>query len=151
MNILVRKSLSHLYRVFKVYLSLGIFGALAVIAYGVIVSEPLVVLISLISVGLLAIIVLLWFQATTASVNGDTNDKQPPKLPEAFMTLMLPTRFEPLIRDLRREFTRLVLKYGRVSAATWYAVQSLSVIIRTIPLELTSGIAKRFVATKKPS
>jgi hypothetical protein len=148
MTALILKSLNHLYKILKVYLTLAILGALAVVTYGFLVSKPLVVLISFITIGLVLTAILLWFQAKTRSFDKRTDeDKQPPKLPESLMTFMLPARLaDPITADLRDDFDHLKFKYGRKSAAAWYYAVSVRIVIQVLTLYATLRVGKVFVA-----
>jgi hypothetical protein len=147
MSALILRSINHLYKIFKVYLSLAFFGASAVIGYGLVVSKPLVVLISFISIGLLLTVIVLWYQTRTLSIDKNVEEKtKPPKVPESLMALMLPTKVaEPILADLRVEFIHLVSKYGRKSAAIWHVVQSMNILVHVVILHFGSGVAKRFI------
>lgn len=49
MSSVVLKSASHLYRIFKVYLTLGIIGALAVVTVELVIAKPLALIIGFIA------------------------------------------------------------------------------------------------------
>ena len=67
MSSLVLKSINHLYKLFKIYLTLALIGALAVIAYEVFVFKPLVILIGLGTISALVMSIMLWVGGTPIS------------------------------------------------------------------------------------
>jgi hypothetical protein len=86
MSALVLKSINHLYKIFKVYFTLALIGALAVIAYEVFVSKPVVILIGFGIIGALVVSVMLWVEGIPLRFNlarRVVNDvfKKNPRLP----------------------------------------------------------------------
>jgi len=142
MSTLILKSLNHLYKILKVYFTLAVVGALVVIVYGLCFSRPGVVIILIIDLSLGFIAIMLSAQARKASLKNVTDEhehNEPPKLPESLMSFLLPTRLaEQIIGDLRSDFDRLLMKYGRMSAAAWYAVESMRIVVHTIASQLMS-------------
>ena len=59
MSVLLLKSINHLYRIFKVYLTLALLGASAVVIYGLFVSQPLLVLIAFMVMSLGAVAAMI--------------------------------------------------------------------------------------------
>lgn len=151
MSALVHRSVSHLYRIFKVYLALAILGAFFVLAYQLLISKPLGILFSFIGFSLVLAGILLWYQAKTASMARILADRRPPQLPESLMNAMLPVgQRELIISDLNKVFFDLQLKYGRRSAAIWYAIQSTKVVLSSIPSHLGVAINVASHVNKKP-
>jgi RNA polymerase sigma factor (sigma-70 family) len=84
MNALILKPINLLYKIFKVYLTIGILGALAVIVVEFVIEKPFAFLIFVIAVSFLLIGIMLWAQArkleqTDRSANELAN-------PEAWVT-----------------------------------------------------------------
>ncbi len=82
----VLQSINHLYKLFKVYLTLALIGALAVIAYEAFVSKPLVILIGLGTISALVMSIMLWVDGTPISFHvarrvEDDVVKKSPRLP----------------------------------------------------------------------
>ena len=67
MSALVVKSVNHLYKIFKVYFTLALIGALAVIAYEIFVSKPIVILIGFSIIGALVVSGMLWVEGIPIS------------------------------------------------------------------------------------
>jgi hypothetical protein len=140
----ILKSVSHLYRIFKVYLTIALLGASAVIAYGLLISKPMFILSTFIGLSALLTMILIWFQTKTLSFGRNSVDKEPPKLPESVMAVILPVdKRELIIGDLNEEFSHLERKYGRRSAATWYAIQSMRVVLHISVTYITFNRTKR--------
>jgi hypothetical protein len=82
MSSLVLKSINHLCKLFKVYLTLALIGALAVIAYETFVSKP----IGLGTISALVMSTMLWVDGTPISFHvarrvQDDVVKKNPRLP----------------------------------------------------------------------
>lgn len=151
MSALVLKSVSHLYRIFRVYLALAILGAFSVLAYELLISKPLGILLFFISFSFVLAGILLWYQAKTSSLGRTLEDKKPPQLPESLMWVMLPAdQREVIIGDLNKVFFNLRFKYGALSAAIWYALQSTKLVSRSIPIHISEAINVASHTNKKP-
>lgn len=132
MSALILKSVNHVYRIFKVYLTLALCGILAVIGVELVLSNPLALVISVIAIISLLMGILLWVQAHKLRFSINLNERfrtphrtEPPKLPESVMAVAVPaSEREVIIGDLREQFWNLDKKYGKASATTWYIVQT---------------------------
>jgi len=139
MNALIIKSANRLYKLFKVYTTLAILGALTTILVEIIIAWPLVLIVAVMVAAFASSVLLLWAQSRERH-NGDLiqerpADERPPKLPESLMMASLPIGVaDHIIGDLTREFYRLRANYGRSSAVTWYTIQSASMFIRATAL-----------------
>lgn len=128
MNKRILKFLKRSYDVGKVYSTLGLIGGLIVGFYLLVISKPFVTISVVTALVSLLMTTLLWFEAE--KLLDDNSDKAPPKLPELFIVLTLPSRVqEAMIGDLRVEFKRLV-KFGRKSAVAWYSIQCTRLAFR---------------------
>jgi len=135
MNTLIVKSGNRLYKLFKVYTTLAVIGALATILVEIIVAQPLVLIAPFIIAAFASSVVLLWAQSRGKHnrdfIRKGLANERPPKLPESLMMVSLPIEIADLIMaDLTGEFSRLRSKYGRTSAVSWYTIQSASIFLR---------------------
>jgi len=152
MSALILKSANHLLRIFKVYVTLAILGALALIAIEIVIAKPLALLIPVLIIGFLLSNILIWAEVSERDFRDEQKKRamgadrvEPPKLPESLMALVLPARLrEPIIGDLAEEFRHL-LRFGRRSAATWYFLSSSRIIFRVTVLSFTLRTAKIFI------
>ena len=160
MSALILKSANHLYKIFKVYFALAIFGALAVIVVGLFLAKPIVLLGTGLVITTLCIVSVLWTQAQEAqtrktltrmldsrhSPRGLRREWQvnlsdvyisPPKLPESLLFMMLPRDMaEAVLGDLSEEYRLLSSRYGRQSANSWYVIECIYVIFYSVGLHL---------------
>ena len=130
MNTLIIKSAHHVYKIFKIYVAIGVYGVLSVLVVGLILAKPLELLISLGSLAFLMAGLLLWVQSKKFTVGLEKrfsrmHIRRPPKLPESIMAIAVPaSEREEVIGDLREQFGNLDKKYGRMSATAWYVIQT---------------------------
>ena len=146
MSAVVRKSLTHLGGLFKVYLILGLLGALVVVACGFLVSHTVPTIMAFIGFSLVLAAILMRLEANTLNRFKAVDDKQPPTPPESFKTVMLPPlKTDLIIGDPGTGFIHLQLKtplatryffaqigfikYGRRSARTRYAIDAIRIIL----------------------
>jgi hypothetical protein len=142
MNALILKSANHLYKLFKVYATMALLGALAAIVIQIVLAEPMVLIAAFMVVSAASIIVLLLAQSHRGSGqrlnqqrSHELENERPPILPESLMIVSLPADFaDEIIGDLRDEFYHLRSKYGRYSAVTWYSLQSVTIFIKATAL-----------------
>jgi len=147
MSALILRSAKHLYKLLKVYLTLALLGALAVIAVETVLAKPVLLIAAFMIVSSTSIVVLLWAQSQGTIPRKLTQprlqEERPPKLPESLMVVSLPAELaEEIIGDLTEEFYRLRSKYGRYSAITWYTIESASVFIKATALHCGLGSGK---------
>ncbi len=138
MSAFILKFANRLYKLFKVYSTIALLGALSVIVVGIVVEKPIILIAAFMIVSAASIIVLLWAQSYVRSDQNliqqrshELHDERPPILPESLMIVSLPSELaEDIIGDLREEFDHLRSKYGRYSAVTWYTIQSGTIFIK---------------------
>ena len=143
MSALILKSANHLYKIFKVYFALAIFGALGVIVVGLFLAKPIVLLGTFLVLTTLCIFSVLWAQAQQAHAEKRFfrmlrgGHPLPPKLPESLLLIMLPGDIaEPVIGDLSEEYFQLSRRYGRQSANSWYIMECIHLIFYSVGLHL---------------
>lgn len=147
MSTLILKASSRLYGIVKVYLALATVGALSVLAVGLVSAKPVGVLLSVIAVsfGVMGIVFWVEKQKRIWAEHGAKHYKrvmrrrriEPPKVAEALLTFVLPSNLrDPIVADLHEEFYRL-LKFGELSAATWYAIEAYTILVRVTVLWLS--------------
>lgn len=141
MNALVIKSVKRLYKLFKIYTTLAIIGALTTLLVEIIIAWPLVLIATVTVAAFASSVLLLWAQSRGNNrgelIPERLGDRHPPKLPESLMMVSLPIDIaDQIIGDLTHEFYRLRSKYGRSSAITWYTIQSASVFIRATAMHV---------------
>ncbi len=143
MSALILKFVNRLYKIFKVYLALAIFGALAVVGNILLNHRPLIPYAILAGFQFLIIMMLLIAERKVFDLN-EVGEDVPPKFPRLFMVITLPTNIsESIIPDLNEEFYHLLSKYGRKSAAIWYSFQSMMLVLRLSTIQMTIGKTKR--------
>lgn len=153
MSSVVLKSASHLYRIFKVYLTLGIIGALAVVTVELVIAKPLALIIGFIAFSFLLMGVLLLAEARKLKTSQSFQilqrrlpKKQPPKLPESLMAVLLPANLmEPILGDFHQEFAELNSKYGRRSAVAWYYTIAMRTVLHVTALYFTLRASKMLI------
>lgn len=144
MNAIVLKSVHHLYGILKAYLALAMLGASAVVSYELLFSRPLAMITVFASFMSLAITVLLLAEASALVSDENFGDEEPPKFPKLFMMLILPKHLsQPILADLNHDFRHLMLRHGRKSAAIWYALVSIGLVLRVSILHITFGARRR--------
>lgn len=143
MGTLILKSFQHLYKLLKVYLTIGLFGALAVVAWGVLTSYPnLGSLISIIGTTLLLVVFLinriLMFR------------RRPPAIADFILYALLPDKYSKFVIGDFHESYYSYLKFddselqkqsaiiGRTKLRLdmWYWKEVLSCIPPLIELQL---------------
>jgi len=159
MSALILKSANHLYKLFKVYFALAIFGALGVVFVQLILLNPTVLFLvflcitALFSFLMLAVrvhkpfnidlkeeierleIEVMKLKAQEQELRQQTEQILPPKLPESLMIVTLPSDIvEHVLGDLGFEFHRLMQRYGRRSAGVWYTFQSMTILVHATGL-----------------
>jgi hypothetical protein len=133
MSALLLNFSKRLYKLLKVYSTMALLGALAVIVVGIVLAKPMVLIAALMVVIFASTLVLLWAQ-TDRRPQG-AQDERPPMLPESLMIVSLPGDIaDQIIGDLTDEFYHLRSKYGRYSAVIWYTVQSGTIFIKAAAL-----------------
>jgi hypothetical protein len=150
MSELVLKSVNHLYRLFKVYSTLAILGALAVILAEIFIAKPVILFTGFVVVTFTLTVILIWVQSSGRRRRKfirkrlqELQDERPPKLPESLMVMTLPAEIaEHIMGDLSEQFYHLRYKYGRYSAVGWYTIQSMSISVRATALHLGLNVGK---------
>lgn len=162
MTALIRQSFERLYYILKVYLVIGLLGALIVVAYTLIVSNSLPTLMSLIGFVLSITAIVLRLESRTLNRYKNIDGKQPATPPESLRTVMLPPyKTELILGDPRTGFFHLklktplntphvfaqigVIKYSRKSAPTWYAVDSIKIILQLTTPYFAFHFGKRYI------
>lgn len=141
MSALIVKSVNRLYKLFKVYTTLAVIGALMTILVEIIIAWPLVLIATFMVAAFASTVVLIWAQSSRRSLFQKHWQKAqadcPPKLPESLMAASLPIEMaDDILGDLACEFYRLRSRYSRSSAVTWYTIQSASIFIRATAMHL---------------
>ena len=150
MSALIRKSANHLYKLFRVYSTLALVGALAAVVVQIVLAEPMVLVATLVVVTFASTLVLLSAQSHGRSSN-ELREDNPPMFPESLMIVSLPSEIaDQIIGDLRDDFHHLRSKYGRYSAVTWYTIQASTIFIKAAALHcgLSFGKSLKQVLTK---
>lgn len=148
MSALILKSANHLYKLVKVYSTMALLGALAVIVVEIVLAKPVVLIAVFVLASFASTVVLLLAQSQgrrhmELSQRGSQNlHEPPPKLPESLMAVALPAELaDHVMGDLSEEFYRLRSKYGRYSAVTWYTIQSATIFVKATALHC--GLSSR--------
>jgi hypothetical protein len=142
MNAYILKSANRLYKLFKVYATVGLLGGVAALVIQIVLAEPVVLIAAFMVLSAASIIILLWAQSYEKFSHKlihqrslDPRDERPPILPESLMIVSLPADIsDQIIGDLRDEFYHLRSKYGRYSAVTWYTIQSGTIFTKAAAL-----------------
>ncbi|HEX6648486.1 MAG TPA: hypothetical protein VF075_03070 [Pyrinomonadaceae bacterium] len=151
MSALILKSANHIYKIFKVYLAMAVCGALSVVFVATILTKPLTLLVAIGSISFLMVGILLWVQVRkfTVGPNLDARSlktRKPPKLAESIIAIALPaSKREVVIGDLREQFTNLEAKYGRISASSWYVLQTTLFFFNLTPIQKFHAKLERVV------
>jgi|SRR5215208_6788196 len=155
MSALILKSANHLYKLFKVYLSLAIIGAIGVVVIELFLAKPIVLLFIFFSLSMFCIGAMLWVQVHKLSFERRSKElfeklqSKPPKLPESLMLIILPRNaVGPILGDLTEDYHRLMNRHGYRSAATWYTIESMKIIFHATALHLGLNIWKSFARFK---
>jgi len=142
--------LRRLYKLFKIYSTLALLGALAVIVVGIVVEKPVVLLAAFMLVSVTAMLVLLLAQSNGRRQRSHELQELPPILPESLMIVSLPSEVaDDIIGDLRQEFDHLRSKYGRYSAITWYTIQSSSIFIKAVAFHCGLSFGKSLTSESR--
>jgi hypothetical protein len=135
MNTLILKSANRLYKLFKVYATMALLGAVAAIVLQIVLAEPIVLIVAFMVISAASIIVLLWAQSHNQKRSFGLENERPPILPESLMIVSLPADIaDQIMEDLSDEFCHLRSKYGRYSAVMWYTIQSGTIFIKAAAL-----------------
>jgi|SRR5215213_9289660 len=157
MSALLLKFANRLYKLLKVYSTMALLGALAVIVVQIVFEKPIVLIAAFMVVSAASTIVLLWAQSHERSSQKlvhqrthELQDERPPILPESLMIVSLPGNIaEQIIGDLRDEFYHLRSKYGRYSAVIWYTMQCGTIFIKAAALHCGLSYGKSLTQFQK--
>jgi len=152
MSALIVKSANRLFNIFKVYLGLALFGALAVTLIELIIAKPSAFLVGFIVISFLFMGILLWYQTDKLTLKlvvereiRKIRKREPPRLAESLITLVLPVRLrDEILADLRHEFNHL-LRFGRRSAEAWYFVTAARIVLKITLLSITLRTSEVFI------
>jgi hypothetical protein len=146
MSAFMLKFLRRLYKLFKIYSTLALLGAIAGIVVGIVVEKPVVLLAAFMLVTVTSMLVLLLAQSHGRPRQSHEPQELPPILPESLMIVTLPSELaDDIIGDLRQEFEHLRSKYGRHSAITWYTIQSSSIFIKAVAFHCGLNFGKSLI------
>ena len=159
MSALILKSANRLYKLFKIYSTMALLGAVAAIVVQIVLAVPMVLIAVLMVVTSASTLVLLSaqshgrFRRKLIQRSHELQEHEPPILPESLMIVSLPADIaDQIIEDLRGEFHHLQAKYGRYSAVTWYTIQSGTIFIKAAALHCGLSFGKSLTQLpNKPS
>jgi len=152
MSALLVKPLRHLYRITKVYVALGLLGALLVIAWGVIQAHPQLAAFLNVTVAVIFLIIYLINKILVLR-------NRPPAIPDFILYTLLPNKISDLvIGDFHETYcsqVRLSLSHKGLSSRSiklradlWYWNQVFRSIGPLLRLRLTAERAAEDIAER---